>query len=70
MIYCGPMMRNAVPNLLLVHSLHHGLCTAAPPDDSIAMRVVLSRFFLPVRLGGDDLLWAYDAQRCSYSWYF
>jgi hypothetical protein len=27
--------------------------------------VVLSHFFLPVRLGGDDLLWTYDAQRCS-----
>ena len=27
-----------------------------PPHDSIAMRAVLNRFFLPVRLGGDGYI--------------
>jgi len=38
-----------------------------PPHDSIAMRAVLNRFFLPVRLGGDDFINSEATREAAYA---
>ncbi len=38
-----------------------------PPEDSIAMRAVLNRFFLPVRLGGDGFINSEATREAAYA---
>ena len=38
-----------------------------PPHDSIAMRAVLNRFFLPVRLGGDGFINSEATREAAYA---
>ena len=53
----------------IANTIHHIMdCVPLlPPHDSIAMRAVLNRFFLPVRLGGDGFINSEATREAAYA---